>query len=107
MGKILAKDIPAAKYYVLSNDNFMSGWPGTDTEGKINTCVVPCDTLEWTEAVKAYVESREEQKYIRVVSSRPRAKSHVVYSLAPGWRDRAREYSTLKAEHFDRWVAGG
>ena len=98
MAKIETTDIPAAAYYVLSNDSFMSGFgPAKD---KINTCIVPCSTMEMAYAVRDYVETRPEQKRIRIVSNRPRSKSHVVYSLVPGWIERAREHSTLRREYI-------
>lgn len=72
-------DIPNAKYYVLSNDRFMSGWG--PARGMINTVVLPCDS--WNEAryVRDYADSRGDQKYVRIVCNKPRMKSHVLYSL--------------------------
>ena len=80
--------IPKAEYYVLSNDSFMSGWGGAS--GKINTCVVPCETYEEAEAVADYARSRSDQKRIRIVVG-VRDKAHVVYSMCIGWKDRAKE----------------
>ena len=79
--------IPKAKWYVLSNDSFMSNW-GHAT-GLINTCVVPCDTLEEAEAVERYARSRSDQRYIRI-AAHVRAKSGVLYSLVDGWKERAK-----------------
>ncbi len=95
-GQETYKPIPAAAYYVLSNDRFMSQW-GHSRE-KINTCIVPCESYEMALAVRDYVDTREEQKYVRIVSNKPRSKSHVIYSLVLGWIERAREYSHLKPE---------
>lgn len=95
------KPIPDATCYVLSNDKFMSNRRYTPAEGKTNTCVVPCSSLEMANAVKAYVETRSEQKYIRIVSNKPRSKPHVIYSLVLGWIDRARDYSTVRNDFID------
>ena len=94
--------IPAAVCYVLSNDKCMSYWRHSPSEGKINTCVVPCSSPEMARAVKEYVESRSEQKYIRVVYTMPRNKEHVIYSLVPGWVERAREYNFVRRE-YQNW----
>ena len=75
--------IPDAPYYVLSNDSFMSGWG--HAKDSINTCVVPCETYEQAEKVEEYARSRNDQKYIRIVTNKPRKKDHVLYSLVPGW----------------------
>lgn len=91
------KPIPEAPYYVLSNDSYMSGWG--KSKGKINTCVVPCTNDAMARGVKAYIESREDQKYIRIVCNKPRTKSYVLYSIQLGWIDRAREYSNIKPEY--------
>lgn len=82
------KDIPSAPYYVLSNDSFMSDWGAA--RSKINTCVVPCATWDEAVAVQHYVQSRREQKRVRIACS-VRPKAHVVYSLVEGWKDRAKE----------------
>ena len=89
------EDIPRAPWYVLSNDPFMSDWKHGVTEGKINTCVVPCDSYEEAEGVRAYIESRGDQKYIRINYTPPRNKSHVLYSM-PRWKETARALGYLK-----------
>lgn len=114
-GKDCFESIPEAPYYVLSNDSFMSGWgkaadrvkrspmaPGLTLctrQRTINTCVVPCTSLVMAIAVEAYVQTRTEQKYVRIVGNRPRSKAHVIYSLQSGWIDRAREHSNVRAEY--------
>lgn len=75
--------IPKAKCYVLSNDSFMSGWGYA--KNKINTVVVPCESLEQAKKVEKYVESRSDQKYIRITTNKPRTKQHVLYSLELEW----------------------
>lgn len=80
--------IPNAYCYVLSNDKFMSDYG--KARGKINTCVVPCSSLEEAEAVVAYAKSRGDQKFIRIGYSMPRNRSHVLYSLCEGWAQRVR-----------------
>ena len=77
--------IPKARCYVLSNDSFMSGWGGA--KGKINTCVVPCDSWEQAKAVERYVRTRSDQKRIRIATS-VRPKPHVVYSICD-WKRHA------------------
>ncbi len=77
------KEIPRANWYVLSNDKFMSGWGLA--RNKINTCVVPCESEEQAQRVYDYVESRRDQKYIRITDTPPRSKPNVIYSLCLGW----------------------
>ena len=81
------RPIPKAQWYVLSNDNFMSGWGSAKG---VNTCVVPCASLEEAEQVERYVRTRDEQKYVRIVKT-VRAKQGVMYSLVLGWIERAKE----------------
>ena len=83
-GEDTHKPIPKAPFYVLSNDSFMSGWGGAN--GKINTCVVPCESYEEAIKVEGYVRSRSDQKYIRINMTPPRAKDHVIYSLLSIWK---------------------
>ena len=82
-GKEVYRSIPDAPYYVLSNDSFMSGWGCA--KNKTNTCVVPCKSMDQAMAVERYIESRGDQKYIRVVYNKPRSKHHVIYSLLTEW----------------------
>lgn len=83
-----ASEIPAAAWYVLSNDSFLSGWG--PAEGKINTVVAPCKDLNEAKRVAEYARSRSDQKRVRIVGNKPRIKNHVVYSLlshdrSPAW----------------------
>lgn len=75
--------IPDAPIYVLSNDSFMSGWG--ESQGKINTCVVPCASLEEANDVIRYIESRSDQKYIRLAQNKPQPR-HRKLSLMLSWR---------------------
>lgn len=81
--------IPDAPCYVCSNDTFMSGWGRA--KGLTNTVVVPCPDLETAHAVAKYAEGRGDQQRTRIVQSKPRSKRRVLYSLQPGWLDRAKE----------------
>ena len=74
-------EIPDAPYYVLSNDTFMSGWG--PARGKINTVILPCESMPQAEAVAAYARSRTDQKRVRIVSNRPRLQDSTthLYSL--------------------------
>jgi len=72
-------DIPDAPYYVLSNDSFMSGWGYA--AGMINTVVLPCETWEEARIVERNAKARGDQKYVRIVTQKPRMKAHVLYSL--------------------------
>jgi hypothetical protein len=83
-------DIPDAPVYVLSNDSFMSGWG--PARGKINTVILPCDSLEEARRVADYARSRTDQKRVRIVGDKPRLQSDTthLYSLltkedAPAW----------------------
>jgi len=82
------KAIPAANWYVLSNDKSMSQWG--KAKGKINTCVVPCLNYEHAKAVMEYAEGRGDQKYVRMTQSPPKTKAHVLYSLCLGWTKTAK-----------------
>jgi hypothetical protein len=81
--------IPKAEYYVLSNDTFMSNMG--PAEGKTNVCVVPCKNYAQATWVMKYAKSRGDQKYVRIRTMMPRTRSGVLYSLVPGWVDRAYE----------------
>ncbi len=80
--------IPDAPIYVLSNDTFMSYWG--ESINKINTCVVPCASLEEANAVIRYIESRSDQKYIRLAQNKPQPR-HRKLSLLLSWRYNALE----------------
>jgi hypothetical protein len=71
--------IPAARFYVLSNDRFMSGWG--KARNMINTIVLPCRSYEEAEAVARYAKSREEQYRVRIVSRKPTLRRGVLYSV--------------------------
>jgi hypothetical protein len=76
-------EIPAAPYYVTSQDTFMSGWG--PCEGKKNICIVPCPDSQTANRVASYVRSRSDQVSVRVVGSKPRNRPGVMYSLLPAW----------------------
>ena len=76
------RELPKAKFYVLSNDRFMSGWG--HAKGKINTCIVPCESYEQAGKVLAYVITRNDQKRARIACE-VRTKNHAIYSLVVGW----------------------
>jgi hypothetical protein len=54
----------AKKYYVVMNDDFMSGWG--QAEGKINKLVILCESLEEAKIVMGNALARKEMKYVRV-----------------------------------------
>lgn len=70
-------DIPNAPYYVLCNDSFMSGWGYAS--GKINTIILVCADYNEAKKVAAYTESRNDQKYVRIVSNKPRLNNATHY----------------------------
>ena len=78
-------EIPDSKLYVLCNDKFMSGWG--KAENMINTCVIPCDTIEEANKVIDYINSRSDQNRIRIVTDKLRTKKDVLYSLLDKWLD--------------------
>jgi len=80
------KPIPDAKWYVVSEDKFMSGW-GRAIDKK-NLCVIPCDDLAEAERVETYIQSRAEQKRIRIVAKKPKTKPNVIYSLLLEWKNK-------------------
>ncbi|MHA2067587.1 MAG: hypothetical protein ACXABY_24750, partial [Candidatus Thorarchaeota archaeon] len=61
--------------------SFMSNWGRAD--GKINTVILPCDSLKEAEQVKHYAEDiRTDQKRVRVVYNKPRLRGdRYLYSL--------------------------
>jgi len=83
-----ARDIPKAPYYVLSNDSYFSGWGWA--EGKTNTVILPCQSWDEAMIVQDNAQRRPEQKYVRVVTHKPRLREHVLYSIldesATAWR---------------------
>jgi hypothetical protein len=64
------REIPKARFYVLSNDTFMSGWGMS--EGRINTCILPCRDMAEAERVAAYARSRTDTTRVRIAGSKPR-----------------------------------
>ena len=82
-------------YYVCSNDKFMSGWGWA--KSRINTCVVPCFSFEEAEKVFDYIETRTDQKYVRIVTTPPRTNDKRLVSLVLGWRGMAK-LSPIKKE---------
>lgn len=94
------KNIPDAPYYVLSNDISMSNWG--KAKGKINTCVIPCQTIKEAQQVIAYIKTeRTDQQQVRVVSRKPRAKDHVIYSLVTGWIENSKLILHARNCHYD------
>lgn len=73
------RDIPDAPYYVLANDNFMSGWG--PAKGKINTVILPCESYEEVRWVEDYASSRSEMSYVRIAGEKPRLRAGRLYSL--------------------------
>src|ERR1700687_2166219 len=72
-------EIPDAYAYVLTNDNFFSGWgPARDL---INTIILPCESWEEAEQVAAYAESRPEQRRVRITAKKPVLRPGHLYSL--------------------------
>lgn len=85
-------EIPSARFYVLANDAFMSGWG--EAEGKINTLVLPCTDWEEAKTVEANARARSEMRRIRITGSKPTLRPHVLYSL-------------LNRERAERWYTPG
>lgn len=83
-----ASQIPEAPYYVLSNDQFLSGWG--PAKGRVNTVILPCTSLAEAYRVRDYAKSRNEQKNVRILLRKPKLRPGVMYSLmsradAPAW----------------------
>ena len=75
--------IQKARFYVVSEDTFMSGW-GQATNKK-NVCVVPCPDIGTAERVLRYVRSRGDQKGSEVTTHRPVRKPGVLLSNLVEW----------------------
>ena len=76
-------DIPDAPFYVCMNDSFFSGWGRAD--GKIATYIHPCSSLEQARIVEQNAINRGDQKYIRIVSQKPRCnfQTHCYFVRGP------------------------
>ena len=55
-----AEAIPAAPYYVLSDDAFMSDWG--EAKGRVNTIILPCSDRAEAEIVATNARNRDEQR---------------------------------------------
>jgi hypothetical protein len=64
-----AEAIPAAPYYVLSDDSFMSDWG--EAEGRINTIILPCSDRTEAEVVATNARNRTEQRNVRIIDRKP------------------------------------
>ena len=87
-----ARDIPAAPYYVLAKDTFMSGWGGS--QGRPNIVILPCESYEEAEIVLDNAQARSEMKYCRINSTKPRLQRWNTYSL-------------FNREEAERWYTRG
>lgn len=85
-------EIPSARFYVLANDSFMSGWG--QAEGKTNTVILPCTDWEEAKTVEANARARSEMRRVRITGAKPTLRPHVLYSL-------------LNREHAERWYTPG
>lgn len=74
-----ADAIPAAPYYVLSDDAFMSDWG--EAEGRVNTIILPATDRAEAEVVAANARNRDEQRNVRILDRTPALSSGVIYSL--------------------------
>jgi len=74
-----ADAIPAAPYYVLSDDSFMSDWG--EAEGRVNTIILPATDRDEAEVVAANARNRDEQRNVRILDRTPALSSGVIYSL--------------------------
>lgn len=92
--------IPEAPYYVVSTDTFMSNWG--HAQGKQNYCVVPCHTSEQANLVFQYVNSRSDQKNVRIVETVPANGPDRIYSLLEEWTRTA----ARKAKVIEKGLAG-
>jgi hypothetical protein len=89
------KEIDDAPYYVLSNDRLMSYWG--KSEGRINVCILPCESYEEAEKVAAYAESRSDQERVRIVGQKPRLNNSThTYSLM--LREQSKAWYTRRGE---------
>ncbi len=75
----MTTEIPAAPYYVLTDDSFMSDWGGA--EGRVNTIILPAADRDEAEIVAANARNRDEQRNVRILDRTPALSSGVVYSL--------------------------
>lgn len=71
--------IPAAPYYVVTEDSFMSGWG--PARGKVNVIILPCATYDEALIVEQNAKARGDQKRVRINATRPRIRPHWLVSL--------------------------
>ncbi len=67
----MATEIPAAPYYVLTDDSFMSDWGGA--EGRVNTIILPAADRDEAEIVATNARNRDEQRNVRILDPHARA----------------------------------
>jgi len=65
-------NIPDAKFYVLSNDAYV-------------TYIVPCEDVETVERVVRYAKKKGDQSYVAVIDFKPKPRKGVLYSLVENW----------------------
>ena len=76
---VAVSDIPKAPFYAVATDKGMSGWG--KAEGKTNIHVIPAPTYEMAEIALENLQGRSEMRRARIVSTRPRAKQGVLYTV--------------------------
>ena len=82
-------EIPDAKYYVLANDTFMSGWG--EAEGKTNTLIFTASSYDEAEIVSDNAKTRSDMKRVRINSNKPSLQKSGYYyqvktkDVAPNW----------------------
>jgi len=71
--------IPAAHYYVLSDDAFMSDWG--EAQGLVNTIILPVASRDEADVVATNARNRDEQRNVRILDRTPALSSGVIYTL--------------------------
>lgn len=74
-----SSSIPKARFYVLAEDRFMSGWG--EAKGKVNVVVFPAASYEEAEWIARKLHNRSEMKRIRINMHKPQFKRRQLYSL--------------------------
>jgi len=72
-------EIPAAPYYVLSDDAFMSDWG--EAQGLVNTIIMPVASRDEADVVATNARNRDEQRNVRILDRTPALSSGVLYTL--------------------------
>ena len=85
------------KYYVTMNDKFLSGWGCS--QGKINTLIFECDSMEEANIVYDNAKARGDMIYVNICTRKPykNSKTHYVQ-----WKNKEEYPSWYIKDYFKK-----